>query len=191
MWRSAGDINNRWLSIMNILDRHVDTLRFAGPNFWPDPDMLETGAPTRAANGAKQAPMTITEQRSQFSLWAIMNAPLFISADLRNIDEPAKAILLNRDVIDVNQDPLAIAGRRIRKDGDAEVFAKRVKDGEAVVLLNRGEKPMEIRVTAAELGLDAGAAWEARNLWSGKTERATGGSMSADVGVTMWRVGRP
>jgi alpha-galactosidase len=97
-------------------------------------------------------------------------------------------------VIAVNQDPLAIVGRRIRKDGDTEAFAKRVKDGVAVVLLNRGDKPMEVRVTAAGLGLDAGAAWEARNLWSGKTERVAGGSLSANVeahGVRMWRVGRP
>jgi alpha-galactosidase len=124
--------------------------------------------------------MTLTEQRSQFSLWAIMNAPLFISSDLRRIDDRAKSILLNREVIAIDQDPLGIAGRRIRNEGDVQVFAKRVTDGEAVALLNRGEAPADVRVTAAELGLGNGAI-EARNVWTGQSQRIADGVVRARV----------
>ena len=193
LWRTAGDISNRWTSIMATLDRHADTLRFAGPGFWADPDMLEVGAPARAArNGKGSSAMTVTEQRTQFSLWAIMNAPLFISADLRHLDGPAKSILLNHEVIAVDQDTLSAPGQRIRNDGDVQVFAKRLKVGVAIALLNRGESPSQIRVTAAELGLD-GSAFQTRDLWTAQSERVTDGIISAAVephGVKMFRIQR-
>lgn len=191
-WRTSGDISNQWsASILSTLDRQADVLRFAGPGFWADPDMLEAGAPPHAARRDKRpSSMTLTEQRSQFSLWAMMNAPLFISADLRQIDDRAKSILLNREAIAINQDPLGVAGRRIRDEGDVQVFAKRVTDGEAVAVLNRGDALAEVRVTAAELGLGHGAL-EARDVWTGQSQRVADGVIRARVDpheVVMMRV---
>lgn len=191
LWRTSGDINNQWTSIVSILDRQADTLRFAGAGFWADPDMLEVGArPRQPRRGGRPSSMTDSEQRSQFSLWAIMNAPLFISADLRHISDQARSILLNREVIAVNQDPLGIPGRRIRNDGDMQIFAKRVKDGEAVALLNRGAVPAEIRVTAAELGFDK-SPLDVRDLWTTRSRRVGDGVIVATVGpheVTLLRI---
>lgn len=191
LYRTAGDISNRWTSIMNILDRHAETLRFAAPGFWPDPDMLEVGAPSRKPRtGNAPLAMSVIEQRSQFSLWAIMNAPLFISADLGHLDDQVKSILLNRDVIAINQDPLAAPGERIRSDGELQVFAKRLKEGEAVALLNRSEVPAEIRVTAAELGLDK-ATLKVRDLWISQSQRIPDGIIRATVephGVKLFRI---
>jgi len=176
---------------MDTLDRHADVARFATPNFWPDPDMLEVGAPPRARRGSgTPTALTLVEQRAQFSLWAIMNAPLFTSADLRHISEQAKAILLNRDVIAIDQDVAFGAGRRIRDTGGTQVFAKRLKDGMAVALLNRNGSPVEIRVTATELVMGK-PALEVRDLWTGKTQRITNCVVSAVVephGVEMFRL---
>lgn len=181
LWRTAGDISNRWSSIMATLDRHADTLPLAGPGFWADPDMLEAGAPPRRTQGGNApSAMTATEQRSQFSLWAIMSAPLFISADLRHLDGQARSILLNKEVIAVNQDPLAASGRRLRNDGDILVFARHLKQGEAVALFNRSSATAEVRVTAAELGLDK-STLQVRDLWTGQTQRITGGRITAAV----------
>lgn len=47
------------------------------------------------------------------SLWAIFASPLIMSVDLRNIDPTASKILLNKNVIAVNQDPLGKQGRRV------------------------------------------------------------------------------
>ena len=49
------------------------------------------------------------------ALWAIMAAPLMMSVDLRTIRPEFKAILQNRKIIAVDQDPLGIQGRRIYK----------------------------------------------------------------------------
>ena len=49
------------------------------------------------------------------AIWSILAAPLLISADLRTMRPEMKMILLNRQVIAVNQDPLGIQGRRVYK----------------------------------------------------------------------------
>ena len=50
------------------------------------------------------------QQKAQFGMWAMLASPLFMSVDLRTITPEAKAILLNRNVIAINQDPLGAQG---------------------------------------------------------------------------------
>lgn len=57
--------------------------------------------------------MSQGQQQAQFGMWALMASPLFMSVDLRNIDVAAKDILLNQLVLDINQDPLGIQGKRV------------------------------------------------------------------------------
>lgn len=45
------------------------------------------------------------------AIWSIWSAPLMMSNDLRIIDDVYKNILLNKDVIAIDQDPLGIMGR--------------------------------------------------------------------------------
>lgn len=49
------------------------------------------------------------------AIWAILAAPLLMSVDLRSIRPEYKAILQNKKIIAVDQDPLGIQGRRIYK----------------------------------------------------------------------------
>lgn len=62
--------------------------------------------------------------KTQMAMWAILAAPLLMSVDLRTIRPEYKAILQNRKIIAVDQDPLGIQGRRIYKVilGVARVF---------------------------------------------------------------------
>lgn len=59
--------------------------------------------------------LSYEQSRSQMALWTIMAAPLLMSTDLRTISPSAKKILQNRLMIQINQDPLGIQGRRIIK----------------------------------------------------------------------------
>lgn len=59
--------------------------------------------------------LSYEQSRSQMALWTIMAAPLLMSTDLRTISPSAKEILQNRLMIQINQDPLGIQGRRIIK----------------------------------------------------------------------------
>lgn len=59
------------------------------------------------------------------ALWTVMAAPLLMSTDLRTISPSAKEILQNRLMIQINQDPLGIQGRRIVKvRGKADAFGR-------------------------------------------------------------------
>ena len=49
------------------------------------------------------------------ALWSIMAAPLILSVDLRTIPDWSREIVLNKNIIAINQDPLGIMGQRILK----------------------------------------------------------------------------
>lgn len=53
------------------------------------------------------------QQKAQFGMWAMFSAPLFMSVDLRTITPEAVAILQNKNVIAINQDPLGIQALRL------------------------------------------------------------------------------
>lgn len=77
----------------------------AGPGHWNDPDMLIIG----------NFGLSYEQSKTQMALWAILAAPLLMSVDLRTIRPEYKAILQNKKIIAVDQDPLGIQGRRIYK----------------------------------------------------------------------------
>ena len=55
------------------------------------------------------------QERVQMALYAILASPMCVSADLRHIRNSSKAILQNRNVIQINQDKLGKQGRRIKQ----------------------------------------------------------------------------
>jgi alpha-galactosidase len=142
-------------------------------------------------NGASPSRCGIKWHASQSQMRAPESAaPLILGMDLRQVDEAMLKIILNRDVIALDHDPLGILGRRIRRDGKLEGFARRLTDGEALVLLNRGKEPAEMRVAAGELGSPKNAP-EARDRWTGQRRSITDGVISARVeghGVAMLRM---
>lgn len=48
-------------------------------------------------------------------MWAILAAPLLVSADLRHIRQESKDLLLNKRVLAINQDKLGLQGTRVLK----------------------------------------------------------------------------
>ena len=100
LWRTTGDINPTGISIYAILSQQEGLEAYAGPGHWNDPDMLEVG------NGK----LSLAENRTHFSMWAMLAAPLLAGNDLPNMKPEIKAILTNSDVIAIDQDPLGQAG---------------------------------------------------------------------------------
>jgi alpha-galactosidase len=134
--------------------------------------MLEVG------NGG----MTDTENRSHFSLWAILAAPLIAGNDLRDMRPEIRDILTNKEVIAVNQDALGRQGQRVSKTGDADVWSKQLQDGgRAVLLLNRGSAEQEISVTWESLGYPDRLTASVRDLWQHKDLGKFTGKFSARV----------
>lgn len=59
------------------------------------------------------AGITLDMAISQMTIWCIWSAPLIMSNDLRTIAHEFRAVLLNRDVIAIDQDPLGRMGRLV------------------------------------------------------------------------------
>src|SRR5207253_3941241 len=119
LWRTTGDISNNWNSMIGNYDINVGLYASAAPGAWNDPDMLEVG------NGG----MTDAEYRTHMSLWAILAAPLLAGNDLRNMTPATLQMLTNADVIAVDQDPMGRQGRRVKQDGEREVWLKPLAGG--------------------------------------------------------------
>jgi alpha-galactosidase len=115
--------------------------------------------------------------------------PLMAGNDLRSMSPEVKEVLTNREVIAVDQDPLGMQGRRVKRDGDREVWSKQLADGgRAVVLFNRGPKDAEISVSWTDIGYPQTLAANVRDLWVHKDIGKLTGSLSATVtshGVVM------
>ena len=102
------------------------------------------------------------------SLWSIMASPLIATNDVRNMNEATKRILLNKEVIAVNQDPLGKQAERKIKNDTWNVFVKPLQNGDvAVALLNRGDQAKSYSINWAALGLTG--KYEVRDLWEHKT----------------------
>jgi alpha-galactosidase len=124
------------------------------------------------------------------SLWALTAAPLLAGNDIRTMSDTTKSILLNKEVIAIDQDPLGKQASPV-KNGDLETWVKPLKDGGvAVGVVNLGASPATATVKAADLGLK-GSPKSARDLWKHADVKFTDGAYSAEVpshGVLMLRV---
>jgi len=182
-WRTTGDISDNYASMLKIFKENVVLDQYARLGHWNDPDMLEVG------NGG----MTDVEYRSHFSLWSIMAAPLLIGTDLRTIKPEALKILLNKDVIAIDQDPLGVQGKQVRDAGGIHVIVKPLKDGgRAVAVFNEGDKAQAVTVPATEIGLKAGGSYTMRDLWA-HTEAKGDGSIKTTLephATVMYRISK-
>ena len=180
-WRTTGDITDTYASMLKIFKANVVLDRYASPGHWNDPDMLEVG------NGG----MTDVEYRSHFSLWSIMASPLLIGTDLRTIKPDALQILLNKEVIAIDQDPLGVQGKQVRDAGGIHVIVKPLKDGAvAVAVFNETDKAKDVSVPAREIGLKVGGSYTLRDLWA-HTDAKGDGSIKATLAphaTVMYRI---
>jgi alpha-galactosidase len=180
LWRTTGDIQDCWdcsqpwggMGVIHILDLQADLHPYGGPGHWNDPDMLEVG------NGK----MTTVEYRSHFSFWCLLAAPLMAGNDLRNMTPETKEILLNKEVIAIDQDPLGMQGRKIADFGATEVWMKLLSgSARAVILFNRGSVAAPITVTWEQLGLAPGVEAQVRDLWAKKDLKPAKGRFASTV----------
>ncbi|KAI5674495.1 hypothetical protein M9H77_14859 [Catharanthus roseus] len=173
-WRTTGDIQDNWSSMISRADENDKWAGYAAPGGWNDPDMLEVG------NGG----MSTSEYRSHFSIWALAKAPLLIGCDIRSMDSETFNILSNDEVIAVNQDKLGIQGKKIKWGGDSEVWTGPLSGNRlAVLLLNRGSSKTTITANWSDLGFQSSTVVHARDLWQKSTMKSVRGQISAEVDV--------
>jgi len=142
IWRNWDDIDDNYQSMSSIANywgTHSAVLSsVAKPGSFNDADQLIIG----------NSGLSEIESQSQMALWAVIASPLIMSNDLRSIPTWARDILLNKEVIAVNQDPLGRQGVRVSGvAGDAQVWLRQLADSSfAVVLWNDGARASPIKL---------------------------------------------
>jgi alpha-galactosidase len=119
--------------------------------------------------------LSLAENRTHFSLWAMLAAPLLAGNDLPNMKPEIKAILTNREVIAIDQDSLGKQGARVYSDGEVDVWARHLSGGAlAIAVVNAGSDRYTthpFHLNLRKLGL-AGSQ-TGKDLWTGKTVELT------------------
>lgn len=168
MWRMSGDFWDKWWHLNRLFDLAARWQDVGGPGAWPDADMIPFGKiAIRSVGKPRQSHFTRDEQRMLFSLLALMPSPLMLGMNLPENDPWTEALISNREVIAINQDPLGKKGKRVQRAGQTEVWVKELQGKRrAVGFFNRGTKDAEVKLSLAEAGL-AGK-FTARDLLTGQ-----------------------
>lgn len=103
MYRSTGDIMDNFISFTDIVKSQLDNFCCSGQYCYNDMDMLTVGMYNKGNVGIGKV-CTDEEYRIQFSLWCLFGAPLMIGADIRELSEFSKSLLLQKELIAINQD---------------------------------------------------------------------------------------
>lgn len=181
LWRTTGDIRDSWESMTNILEVNDKLADYAGPGGWNDPDMLEVGV----------GGCNITQYTTEFSMWCMEASPLIAGNDITTMNSYIKQILLNRDLIQIDQDSLGIQAKRYCFDGVHSVYVKPLSNGDTAVCLFNGNNVASTNtVSLDKIGLKANTSYIAEDLWS-HTTSAVANTISASVkryGVAVFRV---
>lgn len=172
LWRTTPDIMPKWLSVIGIYEFNVLLYKHSGIGSWNDPDMLEVG------NGN----LTFEENKTHFTLWCMMAAPLILGNDIRKFIKPdgtvdtensTYKIVTNKKLIAVNQDSLGIQCRRIKTNGAEDILVKPLEGGEfAVCFLNKANSLTRMECSISEIisnpfvGAPASEKYEVNELWS-------------------------
>ncbi|KXH32010.1 alpha-galactosidase [Colletotrichum nymphaeae SA-01] len=158
-WRISNDIYNGWRSIWRITNQVVPFYKYTGPGAFPDMDMLLIGL----------SALSIEEEKFHMGMWAINKSPLTLGAPAIPglVPESAHEILVNKEVIALNQDPLAKQTELVRRYTEEEwdVWAGELSGSRLVVgLANWKNDSQAVSVDlAAVLGV---ASANARDVWA-------------------------
>ena len=190
LWREGSDIatfnpknpdRSRFMSVLWNYSYNLELARFQTPNNWNDADFIIGGEPG----------MTLPESRSQVTLWSMMSAPLILSDDLAKLSPEAIAIVGNKAVLAIDQDPLGRTATLVRRGPAMDLLLKPLAHGDyAVAMLNRSAASRSVTVQPAELGFSAGCSLDAQNVWQGGSPKSAG-TLTANIpshDTALWKI---
>ena len=174
LWRTTYDVRDMWkdvvhpggMGILDIVNATAPLAPYVSRSQWPDMDMLVVGLNGKGGPSSDLGGVgcTADEYQTQMSLWCMLSSPLAMSNDLRSLTPDDRRILLNREVIAINQDPLGKAAERKVFTDTHQIFVRELSNGShAVALLNTADAPLRTTLNFASLGL-AGR-YAVRDVW--------------------------
>ncbi len=163
-WRTTFDIRPNWKNISGIVEQNLYLSAYCRNGRYNDMDMLCIGYEgNQSGLGSETSASIITEdflnadeENAHFGLWCIMNSPLLIGCKIEGMPKRSLDLLLNKELIALNQDPLCEQAHVVQHEGVTYVLAKDLLKHEgrqrAVCLYNPSDAPQVVTVHAAELG---------------------------------------
>ncbi|MGY0019670.1 glycoside hydrolase family 27 protein [Streptomyces sp. cg35] len=143
------ETTSTWTS--SVDDRFTDLPRWlpdlAAPGYLPDLDSMPINNNT---GSGLQDGIDDTERQTVMTFWSMASSPLYVGGDIWFLDDKAKAILTNPEVIAVDQ--AAVLPRQIRS-GDTQVWTKKVGRATYLAVYNLGSSATDITVNLKDLGL--------------------------------------
>jgi alpha-galactosidase len=183
MWRGSEDTHDDWNNLLRT-GLHSEEVNqrnwrpYIGPDNWYDLDMLALGPQFDTKESTTPCKLTLEEQITQMSYWALFPSPLMLSCNLANMDDFTLRLFGNEEILAVNQDRLgkpAVRVKEIRQQSlsstkllhDNRVHARQLSDGTlAVGFFNLSDHEDEVSIPLSELELRGTVA--VRNLWERK-----------------------
>jgi alpha-galactosidase len=159
----------------------------AGPTVeWNDLDSLDIG------DGPLDG-LSNDEKQSSLSLWALVNAPIYLGGDLTKIDSFGQQLATNDEVLAVDQ-----TGKPAKQvlDGDVEVWVSQLGDGSAYVgIFNMNATVTNARIPWSLVGFENAIAvrdlWGHRNLGPSSGVYSTVLNGHASQLLRVWGAGHP
>ncbi len=132
MYRSTSDIGDNFQCYKDIAVSQMNNLAYSTPGCFNDIDMLICGM--HGDGNVGLGGCTNAEYRSHFAMWCLFNSPLMIGVDLTKIDEENLALLKNKELIAINQDPEVRPPMRLSSEGDDRiVFFRHLSNNEYIL----------------------------------------------------------
>lgn len=184
-WRSTMDIMDNFNSIRRLAMEQFNKQIYAGKGCFNDMDMLVVGM-ERSGNIDRDDHDELNacgevEYRTHFSFWALLNSPLIMGCDIRNVKEEYRKMLQNKEVLAINQDPAQGQAFEIfsnmqdqeayNKPKENCTWAKYLANGDiAVGMFNFSDHDGRNFITMEALGLpeSCGKKVELLDVWSGE-----------------------
>ncbi|ESQ84240.1 NPCBM/NEW2 domain-containing protein [Asticcacaulis benevestitus] len=163
--RTSDDLTPTWARMLTNFDSAATRALYAKPGTWNDPDMLFVGHGDFDEHH-------LTEAKSHFALWAMINAPLIIGYDLRKAPKELMDIFGNADIIAIDQDPAGNQAVLAYDTDDVQIFVKTLGSDpahKAVAIFNRGDVARDVNLTAAHLKYATDGTIRLKDLWTKAT----------------------
>ena len=203
MWRIADDHWDVWsathtpdqgefpFGLKDEFDRIAQWVTYVNPGNWADADMLPWGwlGPHPGWGEARQSRETHDEQQTEFTLFAISRSPLILGANLTRLDPFTRSLITNQAITFMNQSltysrtvdaanlPAGFEHARVWRGTIDSPGARNY--AEFFALFNLDDKPVTLKATWKQLGLDGGRHM-VQNLWSDEPYKE-----SKEVNVTL------
>ena len=103
MYRSTGDLGERFEAIRNIATSQFSLFRYSAPGCFNDVDMMVCGM-DGVGNVGHPGLCGDTEYKTHFALWCMASSPLMMGCDVRRLRPEPLALMKNKDLIRIDQD---------------------------------------------------------------------------------------